>query len=395
MVGSKNRHDVMRRKLFNDQHKPLLELEHAQSLDAPPVNPYGPPENPDNNIFSEDTILYGERTPRTRDVSIMPTWPTMKPKVVRQTSKTAVGDIEWDIEHGDKINPLAFTKARLSQIQPKDTDRELIDGKNLLVETTDISTLEKDIPRALLLRCWERAVHAASCTTFAPKRKEILQHASLEENSSEQEDASHPILDADGNLKAGSSQKALSTYELEHEETCSSRDAIEEKCKSLKLDLSTRILLSGKCPRCSIPFVDHDKLKTHYYGGSGGQTAVRGCCWELIRQKHLYLIDTALQNHVKKQTELVLGTIMKEAKNKLPEKTSAETLRLMNWHDILKFMETTLESSKSVEQSQESTLHPCLETIQTKSEESPMVFNPVILEAVKRRLIDRYADVPL
>ena len=374
MAGSKKQHDEMRRKIFKAQHEPLLDLEHRQTLNVPPAISFGQEEHVENNVFVEDVRIYGERNVlQSKDLTQMLPWPTLKPRIVRQTSRAAaVGDKQWDIEHGDGINLLAFTKARLSQIPPKDNERDMIDGKNLLIETTDVTTPEEHVIRALVLRCWERAVHAASCTTFANNNGIEKEHEDI-----------------------SASQTRRLPYDLEHEETSHSRDATEKKCRSLGVDLSARMLLQKTCPRCSVSFDDEEKLTRHYYGGTDGLRSTRGCCWGLIRERHLQFVDTSLKNHVMKQTELFLGTIMDMAKKKVGQDTSTRPQTLMNWYDILKFVETTLESSHRVEKSQNvKASHTCLESIETKSKQSPILLNPDILEAVQIRLIDRYADVP-
>jgi hypothetical protein len=171
------------------------------------------------------------------------------------------------------------------------------------------------------------------------------------------------------------------------------------------------------CPQCSALFDDTPQLEKHFYGGreekivaeerqaDGSQgksqnertTPLRGCCWALIKEKHLSLINTALQRHIQTQTESLLGAVMTNTKEKVPDDRGTKNLRLMNWHDILKFMESTLESSLCLTNGNGKTegSNPVLELLETKSRASPMVLNPAISEAVRRRLIDRYADVAM
>ena len=175
MLGGKNRHDERRRRLFETSHEELLEKEHNLPLDAPPVNPFGPPQHPDNNLFAEDVRLYGKHEAKLfREVpetaSPMQSWPCRETHKRHWTKKGRMFDDKaWNVEHGDTINPLAFAAARLSQKVPSAADQESMNGSNLLVDTTNVGLHETQVPQALLLRCWERAVHASSCMTSAPK----------------------------------------------------------------------------------------------------------------------------------------------------------------------------------------------------------------------------------
>jgi hypothetical protein len=415
MIGSKNRHDIGRRQHFHTNHQVLLDMEHEEPLGAPPVNPFGPTEHPDNNVFAEDVRIYGERgtaksngSTKTDNLSPMPAWPRTTTKRGMKSNKYYVDDKEWDIEHGDTINPLAFSMARLSEVMPKEEDRKFLDGRNRLINTTDISLTEDQVPRALLLRCWERAVHAASCVTHVPKLPS--EDPSFENNPSATKGATTRNATT-------ASPNARSLYEAEQEKISCSRKATTAKCISLGFRLGTLPHENFTCPQCSALFDDTPQLEKHFYGGreekivaeerqaDGSQgksqnertTPLRGCCWALIKEKHLSLINTALQRHIQTQTESLLGAVMTNTKEKVPDDRGTKNLRLMNWHDILKFMESTLESSLCLTNGNGKTegSNPVLELLETKSRASPMVLNPAISEAVRRRLIDRYADVAM
>jgi hypothetical protein len=115
-------------------------------------------------LFAEDVRLYGDMARKTAVGFEKSPWPPHPQKSFRRFSQN---DEQWDLEHGDTVNPLAFSMGRLSSLVPCEKDYEKIDGTNLAVATTDISVAPEDVPRALLLRCWQQAVHVAATTVFA------------------------------------------------------------------------------------------------------------------------------------------------------------------------------------------------------------------------------------
>lgn len=101
-------------------------------------------------LHAEDVRIYGS-TSGYRNSN----WPVN----VQGAKRVIQNDSEWDQEHGDSIHPLAFLEARLSDFSP--SKRQRIDGQNLSVDKTDCVVSLDEVTRAMLVRCWERAVHAA------------------------------------------------------------------------------------------------------------------------------------------------------------------------------------------------------------------------------------------
>eukprot|EP00980_Cylindrotheca_fusiformis_P006548 scaffold1384_cov116-Cylindrotheca_fusiformis.AAC.26 len=438
MTGSKNQHDVWRRQQFRKSHQEMLEKEHDQSLDAPPLNPFGPAEHPDNNIFAEDVRIYGHRVAISSSVAAknlerapMEPWPSRPKKRGAKVDKPCINDKEWDIEHGDTINPLAFSAARLSQVPPTEQDLEVVDGKNRLIETTEVGLTDDQAPRALILRCWERAVHAASCVAHAPKAPpepptdeqkqsppdNVPQNATSTNAPKPPVDEmkQSPLGNVPQNTASANTPRSQSLYDLEQELVGSSRKAVRAKCISLGFKLGGLPHEMNCCPICAVHFDDNAQLKRHFYGGredfsidgkkgenmpatnpNENATPSRGCCWKLINEKQLSLIKSSLERHFEIQAKMLLGTVMRKAREKLPSHRSNKKLRLMNWHDIFKFMESAYGSSVALPNAEEGKEQgdDVLKGLKIDSTVNPMLLNPAILEVVRRRLIDRYADVP-
>jgi len=125
------------------------------------------------------------------------------------------------------------------------------------------------------------------------------------------------------------------------------------------------------------------------------KTGFRGCCWDLIKKKQYSTIESALTTHIRTQTSGMMDIIMKAADERLPNRVGQDGLRLFNWYDVLKFVEESLASSQTVgDIKREKGVTSALETLEVQSGATPIFLNPAVLEAVRIRLIDRYADVP-
>ncbi|CAJ1969362.1 unnamed protein product [Cylindrotheca closterium] len=392
MIGVKNRHDERRRKQFKTTHKKLLEKEHSLPLDAPPVNPFGPPQHPDNNLFAEDIRLYGKHeTKLFREIpdtaSPMEAWPRREKHKLHWKKKDRMFDDKaWDVEHGDTINPIAFTTARLSQKVPSAADQGSMNGSNLLVETTNVGLHETQVPRALLLRCWERAVHASSCMASIPKY--------------DVEATAVPFSAPWGSQTPSSNLDAQSLYNIVQEQAARSKKESREKMKALGMgnNFLKRALLDLTCSVCSRQFDDRAPLESCFFGGveaNGPETGFRGCCWSLIKEKQFSKIKSALETHVQTQVTGALNCIMKQAQERVPDQSGRDEMRLFNWYDVLKFLEGSMTSSQTFTEAKiEKGVTSALETLEVQPKSTPIFLNPAVLESVRNRLVDRYADIP-
>ena len=74
----------------------------------------------------------------------------------------------------------------------------------------------------------------------------------------------------------------------------------------------------------------------------------------------------------------------------------------MTWYDVLKALETQVQASVEVpvgqitspSSSAKYSAHPVLETLQIAPVESPICLNLMVLQSLRARLVDRYADLP-
>ena len=329
-------------------------------------------------------------------------------------------DAPWDKEHGDKINRLDFTKDVLSNVIPtNEHEDEAIDNAPFthsmeleqLLDPARMNQLDpnqvkctphiKQVPRALLLRCWQRAMDAASFSTLQTSSRAPPKFGSLKDTTRLQQ------------LQKPASQR----------------------CIDLTVDMfpwATPTNPPYTCRLCETDFDTKDKLKEHFHGTD----TVRGCAWSEIHAKQRQLLADSLEREVASQAGALVQFVMTRARDRLNAnkntnnqssanaKTAEESSskanppnlpNLLNWKDVLSIMKEALLSSVEYEDDEEETvaegdmppLRPgksatskrqtreVTKTLQVREDLPPLVFNHQVLEAVSYRLIDRYAPVPL
>jgi hypothetical protein len=463
-AGAKIRHDNFRQNLFATTQEQRLQREYQATLDRPTTRPGAPPPALgvlDNHVHAEDIRLYGSsnadhhsRTERFNGLAQYP-WPSIDYEgTIPQGSnyhrppKLTTDDKPWNLEHGDTIHPLAFSKAKLSALPLQEEDRASVNGNNMYVGKTDMAVENSQVPRALLLRCWQRAVHAASTTThvavdaaaaggggaagggsaagggdtststkrsYAETQGQTRSGTGASDQPLELEvdpvdtdtatataQSAKPIyltVTARSTRSQKGRVKDLLTYaqnlegpqEPQFGKTAHdySRKAAMKKCKEWDIILPN--IVRSECPNCTMIFGSKEKLSAHFHGDENQ----RGCCWNILHKKQREILDVVLQENVKWHTEAIIELVMSKAKDKNPPQKGAKRARLFNWYDILQSVESEYQHSLWVQASPERD-HPVLETMEliTTPNRTPLVLNQMVLEAFRRRLIDRYADVP-
>lgn len=449
-TGCQQKHEMERRKEFREFQELLMEQQHSLpwaymqeeiysgdednhstlksisdwntggTVDEDSLKPAASTKVPRKQVFQEDIRIYGE-IGVGKEGFPKPPWPKQQKKhAIKDNRKMNNSDINWEVEHGDSIHPLAFAVTRLSESKLPTTATELktINGYNLNVSTTDTSLSENDVPRALLLRCWERAVHASSMTVpihlnletqnRPPQPTDHRQTQAHRHGGLSTQDETSSIMF--GNSVLGLGEPTDDTPILRHatpvvepsfvafqRHVAGDRKATEAKCTSLGVAIP-KIVPNLTCPVCFRAFESSKVLRAHYYG----ERTQKGCCWQRINEKQTDVIGQVLEAHVKLQIDEFIGLVIERAKERVIEpadrQTSGKRRRLLNWHDILKFAEKTMHSSSQMEESEidcQNGLHPIYETFQHKSNGLPLLLNPTVLQTVRQRLVDRYAKLPL
>ena len=374
----------------------------------------------------------------------MKPWPSSSGRQQQQQQqqdkqkKNRSDDSEWNVEHGDSVPPVLFRMARLSQEYPTEEQLRIFNdpksSRMKSLQSTDITLDETDVPRALIERCWERAVHAASNAMVAPVATKTTSvgagasttnHGPNHQHRSSQFDINTPLSQESCQIKCESLGIDIESQRA---------DAVSTEAARSATTSSSSTSSSTTCPRCTRSFQTSEELLCHYYGN----VEKRGCCRALVRPRHLELVRNLLQHHVQSQTDQLLNVVMSQAatdqdkndnndddidddsadastNSSDEEPKTARTKRkqqlILGWKDVRYFLKSTLEDSASIPIEASTTYrrtearHPVQQSLQTTTtsgnDEStsttqppPLMLNPMILEAVNRRLIDRYADVP-
>lgn len=339
-VGSNVLHSTKRVEEWEKQQE--SEVNHEADAEVINTKEDGEDIRAPRMMHAEDVRVFG------KNGYPMNNWP---PKSRRHKSK----DVEWDEDHGDCINSLSFLEARLSDTPA--SKRQRVDGPNLSRDKTMCTISLEDVPRAMLARCWERAVHAASMGIECSDR--------IEEDDEEVVSVSSP-----------------STSNVIHIDY--SYDNAVRKCRNLNIHLETTGVRQS-CPQCGIVFSSKDDLRRHFFGNDNHFQ--RGCCWALVRSTQYRLLGEMLQQEV---TEAADGLI-KSAISSADYTDQREKQETRDWLDVLSKLESTC-SNALVREDSASTLQ---DTVLCEPQRGPITLNSYLLQNTKLRLMGRYADLPL
>lgn len=422
-IGSHNRHKQWRQAMWKKQEEEERQQESSdgQNHSAKPPAPERDSDSDSSSVTNKKSDLQKAHFLHAEDVRIyglaegFPADPW--PKDFRGTSKRFKvpndKDAPWDQEHGDKINRLDFTRDVLSNVIPhsnnnneeeEEDDSVFAHSMELqqLLDPTRMDQLDpdrlkcttdaKDVPRALLLRCWQRAMDAASFSTLQQPQK-----------------PTQFVHDLKNITRLQQLQKPAS-----------------QRCVDLTVDMFPWGRPSKPpfgCRLCGNDFETRQQLQHHFHGTEH----VRGCAWSEIHSKQRELIATALEKEVVSQADTLVQFIVTSARDRLNtltlDKTKAtattvtttttnqpEIPELFSWKDALDIMKEALLSSEEfedVESDADGEMPPLqvggnttpvrevTKTLQVRDDLPPLVFNHQVLEAVSSRLTDRYAPFPL
>jgi len=307
-------------------------------------------------------------------------------------------DDAWNLEHGDSIQRLHFTDVKLAKSNVASTNATTTNSSAFaasvetekLLDASRIKQLDpdrmrnavqyKDVPRAMLLRCWQRAVDAATTSTLQPQTKSLF------------------------------ADDKVSFRDLENV-TAFQQEQIpaSQRCYNLTVDMFpkvTPIKPPYRCRNCGNSFEERDKLREHFHGNNG----VRGCCWSLIYEKQRKIIADLLQKEVSGQADsllhLVFSEISKQRLEHQNDNKNDDTVEqapagtnvigppdLINWEKLLELLENQMKSAHDTNalsiQGREIT-----KSLAVHKELAPLVLNKQVLEAASERILDRYVDVP-
>jgi hypothetical protein len=299
-------------------------------------------------LHAEDLQIYG----RLGLDDYVP-WPNPHEKQRRRMC--VVSDKAWEEKWGDSVNPCAFSAQRLSAAVSS-LDETAAGAKADLLhpdqmpQSVDLS----QATRSILLRCWHRAVHAASKVTVLDVDKLAKEHATAPSTGDGNEGdltaspSLLPNLDADAYiddlpsgqpvsdlLEHSSSDDSNSSSDDSHsslpERTAPSSQPVGEPPVALLTAMASAsrdadafsperakvecdrlgILLVAQqegpfcCPVCRTDMGTWDLLQSHYYG----MLNARGCAWARIQRGKEKLLDETLQSEVALQIKQLVRLV--------------------------------------------------------------------------------------
>jgi hypothetical protein len=137
------------------------------------------------------------------------------------------------------------------------------------------------------------------------------------------------------------------------------------------------------CSSCGIQRTTKESLENHFYG----TLSTMGCCWRVVEQKERDSIARILEQEARSQTQQLLRTILMDVLMQNDNSTK------LGAFDILKMVTDKLRVSKRLRSAPP--LHDeARETLEVSLNEPPLHINQFVLDSLRSRLVDRYAEVP-
>ena len=227
--------------------------------------------------------------------------------------------------------------------------------------------------RALLLQCWDRAVHAAETTVDASPAPTATATQPPPPPTAQESRTRDDAVAACQRLR-------IEVPALRKSANVS--DIIDD---SSQVDDTLT-----KCFVCDVQFSSVEKLQQHFFG----TPRMQGCCWILIDRRRRKLIASVLESEVRNQMQQLLRMILADSLIGSGDATSNSDTPLLDCFDVLRILENRLDASRVVVSSSMSKGEPVSETMEVHIDKPPIPINTTLLEAVRFRLADRYAKVP-
>lgn len=348
---------------------------------------------------------------------------------------------------GDGVNPIAFSSQRLSE----STSHELWDSsgtpkEDLLHPRHEIKSMDhSEATRSILLKCWHRAVHAASqmtvidaasvvkgrqTETFPPNDASTqptrtgIDTSEANDNDdddsvSESSSASSIVLQSHPEYRPEESPQhdaALRPTSIDNSQDFPDAEFSSERarsfCQSLGIALSDTNENANEfcCPVCQADMGSFESLELHYYG----KPTARGCSWIKIRRCREALLNKALMSEVSLQARQIAELIAMRSVDSikairgLPRKKSEPAYKAdmfrpsFSWDQVHNILRDVVGSrqphdEKVAQSNLSDTLDVRLSVTNDKKEATtlpPMHLNLHTFEATSNRLQERYTKIP-
>jgi hypothetical protein len=341
----------------------------------------------DRVVHAQDARLYNSERSEGLEPQAWPRFPYTAAK------EATVSDRKWTEELSDPLNPVAFSVMRLSGAVPPPTptaeahhfDQSCGTGSKLFrpadydldLEYRSDDINQHEASRAMLLRCWERSVHAAATTI-------VIETATVEDSENSDNATLYKTMTYPRSNR--SREEAILTCEKLH---------ISWQSKKEALNGVEDVSVVNQCVVCNVEFSSQGKLLDHFWG----TPVTEGCCWLEIERQRREFISQLLESEVHTLVHQLVRLLMMDPSVYSKLSIKQQTPSLLDGFAIWRIIENYLDSSRKIaDQSgyshNENEGSCVLETLEVDCHESPLPINSAVLEAVRFRLVDRYGRVP-
>jgi len=316
-------------------------------------------------------------------------------------------DADWNREYRDQFcHPIQFSVDRLSsslERPPLPLPEGVVQNSAVPVSAVPFG---EDGTRAVLLSCWERAVHASA--TAIPIS--VVPTAAATATTT---------VATDGD-NSSNTKRSTTTSEL------------ESKCRAMKIELPSRS--PYKCPHCGVQYdrsnsgdkdydssddernskdiVDNDSLlllRRHFYGPetAGGEGGPGNCSRNMIQKRRLQLIDQVLGTTVRTQLNRLVDWVT--GPNAVAPAVNRDTGEdgqdfVLDWHYVLRrlsdraaaiaYRQQWAHFSRTYGRAPPGLPPPPSDVTDSDEDHNSVANTSMLLESVPQRLYERYGNPP-
>ena len=350
--------------------------------------------NQDHLIHAQDARIY---TPDNDDfVGLEPMpWPKGLCTLAKEPH---VSDSKWVEELSDPLNPVSFSVMRLSGLSPipalavaadnievsEGYERPLDYDLDPNINNNDVIPSESS--RALLLHCWERAVHAASATMFVDP---------FEMDSHQQHAAGVRFNNELHGQPTRSRDEAIRVCENLHVHYTSRKEPVNVASDQQSGDVNgmqshSVIVTPMECSSCCALFSSEEDLQAHFWGTQ----CAEGCCWRSIECHRGSMVAELLDSEILALVQQLLFLVMKDLGDNPAEIDDAQTSSLLDGFAIWRILKNQLDGSRRIADGSVDSHDLACGTLEVDAFQPPLPINSAVLESVLFRLVDRYGRVP-
>ena len=374
-------------------------------------------------LHAQDARLYNPSNEKKMNEGMEP---DLWPKTTYAMAKEApLSDQRWDEELSDSIHPVEFSILRLSNVSPSSNDDPPpMEFSPQNHDTAALSHINSSActARAMLLHCWERAVHAAATTLIVEPQQ---QPVPVTPNA-----ATTATDTSNSNSNKRTRDEAIRLCQNLQIQECRPRQSLPSQDQQQSFGTATTKSMNDptptdhdddienyQCCHCHKEFTTKQRLHDHFYGTEHASQPDDCCSWMCIDAQRRTNTASILETEVMTLSQqLVRHILFHPDLKRLHTSSSSRNSndhthipKFLDGFDVLQMIQEDLLTSRMISTagsdrnlSAATSAHGTsdmddnvvFETLEVSIDESPLPINAAVLEAVRFRLIDRYGKIP-